>query len=92
MSSIDDKSDFETVSRALKVMEMNVEEQEALFQLVAVVIHLGNVEFVANAGRAKLENPQLVATIAQVFFSFRFHEHIPRLSWSYQFIAGIDLL
>lgn len=48
-------------------MEMSEEEQEALFLLVAVVIHLGNIEFESgDGGRARITNPALVSTIAKV--------------------------
>ena len=50
-------------------MEITAEEQEALFQLVAVVMHLGNVDFIINRkGDASLTNPEKVATVAKVIF------------------------
>ena len=71
MSSIDDASDFQNVKNALKVMEITAEEQEALFQLVAVVMHLGNVDFIINRkGDASLTNPENVATVAKVIFLY----------------------
>jgi len=67
MSSIDDTSDFQNVKNALKVMEINMEEQDALFQLVAVVIHLGNVDFTSDKqGHATIKNPAVVETVAKV--------------------------
>lgn len=67
VSSIDDASDFQNVKNALKVMEITAEEQEALFQLVAVVMHLGNVDFIINRkGDASLTNPENVATVAKL--------------------------
>lgn len=67
MSGINDAQDFKIVRDALRVMEIEDEEQEALFLLVAVVIHLGNIEFSsAEGGRASLQNPVLVSTIAKV--------------------------
>ena len=48
-------------------MEINDEEQDALFYLVAVVIHLGNIEFASgDGGRARITNPDLVTAIAKV--------------------------
>lgn len=56
------------MKEALKVMEINDEENDALFYLVAVVIHLGNVEFASgDSGRARIANPELVTDIAKVF-------------------------
>ena len=67
MDSIDDASDFQNVKNALKVMEINADEQDALFQLVAVVMHLGNVDFISDKnGHAVLKNPEVVATVTKV--------------------------
>lgn len=67
MSGVNDAQDFKIVRDALRVMEMEDEEQEALFLLVAVVIHLGNIEFSNSEGdRTSLKNPVLVSTIAKV--------------------------
>lgn len=67
VDSIDDASDFQNVKNALKVMEINADEQDALFQLVAVVMHLGNVDFISDKnGHAVLKNPEVVATVAKL--------------------------
>ena len=67
---MDDAENFKVVKEALKVMEIREEEQDALFELVAVVIHLGNIEFTAgDGGRARIVNPNLVTTIAQARFN-----------------------
>lgn len=64
---MDDGENFRVVKEALKVMELSAEEQDALFHLVAVVIHIGNIEFASgDGGRARIVNPDLVTTIAQV--------------------------
>lgn len=64
---MNDAENFKIVRDALRVMEMGEEEQEALFLLVAVVIHLGNIEFASgDGGRARIVNPPLVSTIAKV--------------------------
>lgn len=64
---MNDAENFKIVRDALRVMEMGEEEQEALFLLVAVVIHLGNIEFASgDGGRARIVNPLLVSTIAKV--------------------------
>jgi len=48
-------------------MEINDDEKDALFCLVAVVIHLGNVEYASgDNGRARITNPELVTGIAKV--------------------------
>lgn len=52
-------------------MEIGDEEQEALFHLLSVIIHLGNVEYASGeGGRASISNPALVSTIAKVCIKF----------------------
>lgn len=68
VNGVDDAACFRVVRDAMRVMEVSVDEQEALIKLVAVVIHLGNVEYASGdaTGPARILNPELVATIAQV--------------------------
>lgn len=67
VNGMNDAENFKIVKEALHVMEIEDEEQEALFLLVAVVIHLGNIEFTSgDGGRARINNPVLVSTIAKV--------------------------
>ncbi len=67
VSGMDDQLNFKVVKEALHVMELSEKEQEALFNLVAVVIHLGNIQFASgDGGRARITNPDLVITIAKV--------------------------
>lgn len=67
VNGLDDAESFRTVKDALKVMEINDDEKDALFCLVAVVIHLGNVEYASgDNGRARITNPELVTGIAKL--------------------------
>lgn len=70
VTGVNDGLDFKVVHDALKVMELSANEQEALVQLIAVVIHLGNVEFEDGGSRAKIANPKAVTTIAKVKVRF----------------------
>lgn len=71
MSGVDDAESFKIVRDALRVMEIGDEEQEALFLLLSVIIHLGNIEFASGEGdRARINNPVLVSTIAKVWILF----------------------
>lgn len=78
VSGMDDQLNFKVVEDALQVMELSEKEQEALFNLVAVVVHLGNIQFASgDGGRARITNPDLVITIAKVLsvswvFNFRY--------------------
>ncbi|XP_054612452.1 unconventional myosin-Ih [Dunckerocampus dactyliophorus] len=57
VSSINDKSDWKTVRRALSVIGFSESDTEHLFGIIASVLHLGNVSFEADArGYASLNN------------------------------------
>ncbi|XP_028159823.1 unconventional myosin IC isoform X1 [Ostrinia furnacalis] len=43
-----DADQFRVVQEAMKVIEIGLEEQQAIFEIVASVLHLGNVKFVQN--------------------------------------------
>ncbi|KAM6901705.1 LOW QUALITY PROTEIN: unconventional myosin-Ih [Lycodopsis pacificus] len=59
VSSINDKSDWRTVRRALSVIEISESDIEHLFGIIASVLHLGNVKFEADVrGYASLNNNQ----------------------------------
>ncbi|XP_057215605.1 unconventional myosin-Ih isoform X2 [Triplophysa rosa] len=49
VSSINDKSDWKTVQKALTIIEFSEKDIEHLFAIIASVLHLGNVPFEANA-------------------------------------------
>ena len=74
VAGVNDGLDFKIVRDALKVMELSPDEQEALVQLIAVVIHLGNVQFEETGGRARIQNPEVVTIIAKVYFdNLKYH-------------------
>lgn len=52
VESIDDAAWFQIVDSGLKTIGFSTEEQEALYAIVASVLHLGNVGFVENNGDA----------------------------------------
>lgn len=52
--SISDKNDFQTVKKALKVINFQEEHMTALFSIVASVLHLGNVTFEDMGGKASI--------------------------------------
>ncbi|KAK1884380.1 Unconventional myosin-Ih [Dissostichus eleginoides] len=57
VSSINDKSDWRTVRKALSVIEFSENDIEQLFGIIASVLHLGNIKFEANErGYASLNN------------------------------------
>uniref|UniRef100_A0A8C1E365 Myosin IHb n=1 Tax=Cyprinus carpio carpio TaxID=630221 RepID=A0A8C1E365_CYPCA len=48
VSSINDKSDWKTVQKALTIIEFSEKDIEHLFAIIASVLHLGNVHFEAS--------------------------------------------
>ncbi|XP_045545889.1 unconventional myosin-Ih isoform X2 [Salmo salar] len=57
VSSVNDKSDWKTVRKALSVIEFSESNIESLFAIIASVLHLGNAMFVADSqGYATLNN------------------------------------
>ncbi|XP_073956777.1 unconventional myosin IC-like isoform X1 [Choristoneura fumiferana] len=48
MSKSNDAEQFRTIREAMKVIEIGAAEQTEIFQIVASVLHLGNVKFVQN--------------------------------------------
>ncbi|XP_044190564.1 unconventional myosin-Ih isoform X2 [Thunnus albacares] len=59
VSSINDKSDWRTVQKALSVIEFSETDIEHLFGIIASVLHLGNIKFEADTrGYATLNGNQ----------------------------------
>uniref|UniRef100_A0A669AW40 Unconventional myosin-Ih n=1 Tax=Oreochromis niloticus TaxID=8128 RepID=A0A669AW40_ORENI len=59
VSSINDKSDWKTVRKALSVIDLSESDIENLFGIIASVLHMGNIKFEADArGYATLNNNQ----------------------------------
>ncbi|XP_063061883.1 myosin Ic, paralog b isoform X2 [Engraulis encrasicolus] len=50
VSSINDRSDFKVVRKALSVIGFNDDDVEELLNIIASVLHLGNVQFAAEDG------------------------------------------
>ncbi|XP_051906936.1 unconventional myosin-Ih [Hippocampus zosterae] len=59
VSSVNDRSDWRTVCKALSVVNISESDVEHLFEIVASVLHLGNLKFEADTrGYAALHNSQ----------------------------------
>ncbi|DBA02384.1 TPA: hypothetical protein N0F65_007203 [Lagenidium giganteum] len=64
---INDKKDFKEVVEAMGTVGIDAELQKTIFTLVAVVLHLGNMEFTENAKyEAQCKNPDDVQNLAQL--------------------------
>lgn len=50
----------------MEVVELSKEEQEEIFSIVASVLHLGNVGFTEEEGKARITNTHSVGIVAKV--------------------------
>ncbi|XP_031569195.1 unconventional myosin-Ic-like isoform X2 [Actinia tenebrosa] len=70
VSSINDQSDFKVVKNALSVIELTKEKQDALFSIVASVLHLGTLSFQeiteGNDHQITIENARPVNIISKL--------------------------
>ena len=68
METLDDASNFNAMKKALSVVEFSSKEQEALFFIVASVIHLGTVSFLEqDNGEVTVENGRPVNIVSKVW-------------------------
>jgi myosin-1 len=70
VSTIDDSQQFQQVRKALTVIELTDQEQDDIFAIVASVLHMGNVGFTEENGRAKVLKPECVEAISKVIQKF----------------------
>ncbi|XP_067646670.1 unconventional myosin IC isoform X2 [Eurosta solidaginis] len=63
---IDDAANFKAVQQAMSVIDFSQSEQKEVFNIVASVLHLGNVSFTEVDGIAKITKTEAVAAIAKL--------------------------
>ncbi|XP_057322308.1 unconventional myosin IC isoform X2 [Microplitis mediator] len=66
VDTIDDVAQYNRVIEAMKTVELNQQEQDDLFSIVASVLHMGNVGFTEEEGQAKILKPASVEAIASL--------------------------
>lgn len=54
------------MKKALTTLEFSQEEQDAMFSIVAGILHLGNINFSESNGKAVILKPDLVNTVSMV--------------------------
>ncbi|XP_071116024.1 unconventional myosin-Ic-like isoform X1 [Haliotis cracherodii] len=65
--SVDDKKSFKIVQQALDICDFSKKEQEALFSIIASVLHLGNLEYqTSDDGLVKIKDLEAVSHIAKL--------------------------
>ncbi|XP_055536094.1 unconventional myosin IC isoform X1 [Wyeomyia smithii] len=65
-SNIEDSDHFRQVQKAMTVIEIPNEEQRLILEIVASVLHMGNVGFTEEEGKAKILKPESVTAIAKL--------------------------
>ncbi|XP_015914196.2 unconventional myosin-Ic isoform X3 [Parasteatoda tepidariorum] len=66
LRNLDDSDQFSLVKKAMDVTNFSDEEQEAVFAIVASVLHLGNVGFVEEEGHAILVHEKPIQYISKL--------------------------
>uniref|UniRef100_A0A8C3XKD8 Myosin IG n=1 Tax=Chelydra serpentina TaxID=8475 RepID=A0A8C3XKD8_CHESE len=59
-----DQSNFKAVADAMTVIGFSPEEIDSVYKILATILHLGNVSFVAEGDAVEIENRELVSQLA----------------------------
>lgn len=68
VARIRDADNFKQIQSAMNVIEIPAHEQIEIFQIVASVLHMGNVGFTEEDGQATILKPESVSAISKVVF------------------------
>lgn len=63
---IKDAENFNVVQNAMTVIDFSAEEQREIFNIIASVLHMGNIGFTEEEGKAKILKPESVQSITDV--------------------------
>ena len=58
---IDDVAEYDEVKRAMAVCQISEADKTSVFQIVAGILHMGNVNFVEDGNDAKVGDPEALA-------------------------------
>nr|XP_048693271.1 unconventional myosin-Ig isoform X4 [Caretta caretta] len=61
-----DQSNFKAVADAMKVIGFSPEEIDSVYKILATILHLGNVSFIAEGDAVEIENRELVSQLAEL--------------------------
>uniref|UniRef100_UPI00398E5C28 unconventional myosin-Id-like n=1 Tax=Pristiophorus japonicus TaxID=55135 RepID=UPI00398E5C28 len=65
-SVINDKANFKVVMNAMKVIGFSDMEIDSIYQILATILHLGNLMFITESDAASISNGYLVSHIAEI--------------------------
>lgn len=63
---MDDKKAYDDVKKGIDTLEFNQSEQKEMFSIVASVLHMGNVGFTEEEGKAEISKADAVEAICKV--------------------------
>lgn len=63
---IPDKANFKDVCKAMAVIGIDAQEQRQIFDIIASVLHIGNIGFTEEDGAAKVLKPEAVAAVSKL--------------------------
>uniref|UniRef100_A0A1I8P1M8 Myosin motor domain-containing protein n=1 Tax=Stomoxys calcitrans TaxID=35570 RepID=A0A1I8P1M8_STOCA len=66
VGSINDAENFRQVKQAMSVIDFTQMEQSQILNIIASVLHLGNVQFTEEEGKAKIVNESSVRAVADL--------------------------
>jgi len=67
LEDVDDCEAFRNTCEAMRIVGLSEENLQAVFRLVAVVLHLGNLEFSSDASEGStIRNPEQAAVVAEL--------------------------
>lgn len=65
-SNINDSANFGNICRAMSIIEIPKTEQKRIFDIVSSILHMGNVGFTEEDGKAKILKPEAVSAISNL--------------------------
>uniref|UniRef100_A0A8C5Q6D7 Myosin ID n=1 Tax=Leptobrachium leishanense TaxID=445787 RepID=A0A8C5Q6D7_9ANUR len=68
-SSVNDAAEFREVAEAMKVIGFKPEELQTVYKILAAILHLGNLKFVADGDATLIENTKVVSLVADLLGS-----------------------
>lgn len=54
------------MKRAMSIIELSDREQKEIFEIVASILHMGNIGFTENEGVAQILKPESVSAVTKV--------------------------
>ncbi|KAJ8950584.1 hypothetical protein NQ314_007808, partial [Rhamnusium bicolor] len=66
VDTINDRNDYRDVTSSLNTLQFSKDDQEALWRVVAAILHLGNMEFDLDEEKLVLKKSKAVDTVAEL--------------------------